>query len=251
MIFYVDIDGTTYPAIAGGGGGGSESTTTIPGASSEELADRLKARGLAATQDELFFATLATQFPSMAGFLLRDKPDLLAAIQPDIQAATARQQMFEGGGIAQLSPADEAQLGQAYSAARAQGSQDIFRQADELAGGRGLRMSDTPVAGEALRAQQQFSAHLESQAAMNRLNLGLGLRQQQMGFQQQRFGNALGLSQIQSPYLPLLGLQLSERTAQPTTISSTQQPFAQKFGQVLQGVGGLAKGASGFFAPAG
>jgi hypothetical protein len=104
-------------------------------------------------------------------------------------------------------------------------------------------MSDTPIADVAIRERSRLAQDLESQAAMQRLNLGLGLRQYQVGLAQQQFGNQLGLTQAQSPFFNLAQMQQQERLAQPTTQTSMTQPLATTIGQVAGGVGGLALGA--------
>ena len=72
-----------------------------------------------------------------------------------------------------LSPEDQAMVDRAYNAAQVElalGNKDY---ADYLAGGRGLRMSDTPIAQSALQRQGLGLSSLLSEKARTSLDLGL------------------------------------------------------------------------------
>ena len=145
-----------------------------------------------------------------------------------------------------LSDIENQRLDTIFGEAAKRGEEDLLQFADELAGGRGLRLSDTPIAAPLLRERQRGLQGLESIRAQTGLDLqsrGLlaaqGLREFQEGLRQQAFQNRFALmGQLTQP-LQSAGIGLQERIAQPTT-TMTQSP---NYGQLLGGIGGLALGA--------
>lgn len=89
------------------------------------------------------------------------------------------------GSMFALTPEDQAQLDSAYASGRLQLETGMRDYADFTAGGRGMRMSDTPVSQQALQRYGLGLAEFESQKA----NAGFNL-----GFQANQARNALGLS---------------------------------------------------------
>ena len=122
--------------------------------------------------------------------------------------------------------------------------------ADYLSGGRGLRMSDTPISQQAFQQQALGQSNLLAQYANTRLNAGLTGNQ---------FRAGLGLnlagampSGLTAAYNPLF----QQRMASGTTTSSGygtaganySQPLMSSLLQGIQGVGSVASGlgAMGF-----
>lgn len=100
------------------------------------------------------------------------------------QQQTLQQLMSQstGGGSAfAMTPQDQAQLDQAFNAAQNRLQLQGKDYADFLSGGRGMRMSDTPIAQQALDRFGLGMADLQSQRAMAGLNLGLAANQWRSG----------------------------------------------------------------------
>jgi hypothetical protein len=81
------------------------------------------------------------------------------------------------GSALSLSPQDQSQLDQAFNSAQQRLQIQGKDYADFLSGSRGLRMSDTPIAQQALDRFGLGMADLNSQRAMAGLNLGLASNQ--------------------------------------------------------------------------
>ena len=145
---------------------------------------------------------------------------------------------------------DQQTLDTSFNAARDRFNLDSKDFADFSAGGRGLRMSDTPIAQQAMARQGLGLADIESARARAGLDLGLQANQY-------RTTAALGLGSA-IPGAGAFNLQsyLQERMAQPTTHSTgygsssgTQhQSGLSTAAQVAGGVGSLAMGAAAAFA---
>jgi len=115
-----------------------------------------------------------------------DKYTALGGTQED----TLRQLMAKARGESSslaLTPQDQYQLDKAYNSGRNQLEVGMRDFADFNAGGRGMRMSDTPVAQQALQRYGLGLAELESQKANTGLNLG---------FQTSQARDVLGLNAI-------------------------------------------------------
>ncbi|HEV8329480.1 MAG TPA: hypothetical protein VGQ08_18565 [Nitrospiraceae bacterium] len=90
------------------------------------------------------------------------------------QALLSRLQAVTGGASPfQLSAADQALVDQMFGSAQQQLELQNKDYADFLSGGRGLRMSDTPIAQQAMQRQALGLADLLSQKANTSFNLGL------------------------------------------------------------------------------
>jgi hypothetical protein len=139
---------------------------------------------------------------------------------------------------------DQQQLDQAFNAARDRFTLASKDFADFSAGGRGLRMSDTPIAQQSFDRLGLGLADLEGQRANAGLTLGLQGNQY-------RTGTALGLSGA-LPGAGAFNLQnyLQERMAQPTTRTvgfgqdTASQPGYQTGAALAQGVGSLGLAAA-------
>lgn len=88
-----------------------------------------------------------------------------------------------------LSPEEEANLNTIYGTAQARGEEDLMRYAQEIAGARGMRTSDSPIGNEALRQRRLFGESLNAQKLSSMFDLGNA--QQAFAQQQQSFGDQL------------------------------------------------------------
>lgn len=137
---------------------------------------------------------------------------------------------------------DQQQLDAAFNAARDRFNVSSKDFADFSAGGRGLRMSDTPISQQSFDRLGLGLGDLESQRANAGLTLGLQGNQY-------RTNTALGLAGA-APAAGAFNLQqyLQERMAQPVTKTvgygnSTATPSGLQTGaQIASGVGALALG---------
>ncbi|HLE81481.1 MAG TPA: hypothetical protein VJA25_09330 [Dehalococcoidia bacterium] len=108
-------------------------------------------------------------------------------------------------GLPNLTPEMLGQLQALFSQLQARGTADLERFGKQLAGSRGLNITDTPIADPLMRAQADFLSSLFGQQA-----------QQHLGLQQQAFQNRLGLF---GNFPQALGGLRNIRAAQPTTES--------------------------------
>lgn len=139
---------------------------------------------------------------------------------------------------------DQQNVDAAFDSARSRFNLESRDYADTLAGGRGLRMSDTPIAAQALQRQGMGLADIESQRANAGLTLGL-----QGNDYRTRAALGLGAS---TPAAGVFSLQnyLQERMAQPTTHSvgfgsGTATPSGlTSAAQLASGIGSLGLGAA-------
>lgn len=191
-------------------------TTSLPQASAEEVALRKQ------------FETLGT-----------DQQQMLQAL---IQKAQSGQSVY------QLNAADSAQLDQAYAAANQQYDLAARQNTDYMAGGRGLRMSDTPIASQAIQQYGLGKAQLVSDRALQGLNLG---------FQANSYNNNLGLMAaqaapmgLQTAYQGLFNERLAQPTSTGTATSSTRgsstQPLMQTILQGTQAYNQMGQGTNAF-----
>jgi len=131
------------------------------------------------------------------------------AIMQQIQSLTGGTSPFA------LSSADQALVDQTYNSAQQQLNLQNRDYADILSGGRGLRMSDTPISAQALQRQALGQADLLSNKANTSLNLGLAGNQYRMN-------SALGLSgALPSGLVAAFNPQFQERMGSGTTSSHT------------------------------
>jgi hypothetical protein len=150
-----------------------------------------------------------------------------------------------------LSPEDQAMVDRAYSAAQVEldlGNKDY---ADYLAGGRGLRMSDTPIAQSALQRQGLGLSSLLSEKARTSLDLGLQGNQY-------RNSAALGLgSALPAGSLSAFNPLFQERLASGSTrrrgwMSETTEKTPSLMDQIGTGIGlagSLGSLGAGFLTP--
>ncbi|MFN3075381.1 MAG: hypothetical protein ABT940_00595 [Alphaproteobacteria bacterium] len=145
---------------------------------------------------------------------------------------------------------DQQALDQQYQAAHNRFQMGLKDFADFSAGGRGLRLSDTPISQQSFDRAGLGLADLQGQWAKAGLDMGLATNQY-------RTNTALGLGgALPGAGAFSLGNYLQERMAQPTThtvgtgyASGSQTPSGLSTGaQVAGGVGSLAMGAAAAFA---
>lgn len=164
----------------------------------------------------------------------------LGVRQADALKFVLNQSQQPGGSmLAGLQGGDKALLDQAFSGAES----GLQRQADimgqNLAGTRGLNMSDTPVSEAVLREMLPQFANLQSQKAQQSLGLGLNLGQLNEGRRQFNIQALLNGSQITpSIFGGLANRFQTERFANARTMSSgtgTQSYSPGLMDQVQQG----------------
>ncbi len=153
--------------------------------------------------------------------------------QQGIQAAL---QQALGGDLLSLSPQYQNTLDQAFTGAMQRFQTEGQDYADFLSGSRGMRMSDTPIASQALQRYGLGMADLLSQRAMAGLNLGLGTNQLRM--------NTLlnGASALPAGSVAAFNPLFQERMASGTTrtrgtVNSTQTNTPSLMSQIGQGLG--------------
>jgi len=189
-------------------------TTTLPGATADEQA-------------------LRNQF---AGLNLQQ----LRAIQSGLERLSSTDSPLK------LNLQDQQALDQAFNASENRFNVGMKDFADFSAGGRGLRMSDTPVSQQSFDRAGLGLADLQGQRAMAGLNLGLQTNQY-------RNNAALGFgAAIPGAGAFNMGQYLQERMAQPTTNTTgtgfaqgSQSPSGLNTGmQIAGGVGSLGLAAT-------
>lgn len=70
-----------------------------------------------------------------------------------------------------LNPEEQARLDTIYNTAKTQGEQALTQYADQMAGMRGMRVTDTPIGGEVLRQRGNLELGLQGQKAASSLDL--------------------------------------------------------------------------------
>lgn len=155
------------------------------------------------------------------------------------------------GDFLALSPQHQSQLDTAFNAARNRFITEGKDYADFLSGGRGLRMSDTPIAQQALDRYGLGMADLQGQRALAGLNLGLATNTT-------RLNSLMGTaSALPSGSVFAHNTLFNERLAQPTqrvsgfgnttmynnpSLLTQFQQGASAFKDVAQGVSSLYGG---------
>lgn len=141
-------------------------------------------------------------------------------------------------GISQLRPEDQAVLDQSYQGAIDQTMRDAQILGQNLAGRRGLRMTDSPVGTAVGREVLPVLGNLRSQKASQQLNLGVNIRDFLEGTR--RFNSGMGLNLLgtnPSATNTLYGAALQQQMAQPTQHSygtRTQQSRSSSTPSPLQ-----------------
>lgn len=161
------------------------------------------------------------------------------------------QELTSGASPYALSPADHDMLNQSYNSAQQELDLANKDYADFLSGGRGMRMSDTPISSQAMQRQALGQAALSSDKARSSLNLG-------MGASQYRMNSALGLSAgMPAGLAAAFNPQFQERLAGGTQTfhgtskgSTTSTPsLLSSIGQGIGIAGQLGAMAMPFLAP--
>lgn len=301
-------DGTRLRAIAGGGGG-TKSTTTVnvPPKSAEETALLKEQLEVTKTQNEFFRLQLeeikkqneifSEQLPAQKALFEAQTSALsnLARLQEEQfsvasrlleqeftetptqkqirEAGEARTLAFLEGRTPPLTAGQTQRLDTLFGTQREEGQDEIRRFAEEIAGQRGLKLSDTPIGGEAVRAGERLERGLRGARAAAELDItqaetlfSESTRQFQEGLRQQAFMNRLALVGatpqgsgllVGRGSLPisstggllgpadntgLLGVLSGERvaSAKRTTTSSYNPGFFDYFSTVLSAAGGAA-----------
>lgn len=122
-----------------------------------------------------------------------------------------------------LAPEEQAHLDTIYNTAKTQGEQALNQYADQLAGMRGMRVTDTPIGGEVLRQRGNLELGLQGQKAAGALDLGQASAQfnAQMAeftnnLRQQAFMQQLSLAGTAPASYGLQSQLFGERLAQGT-----------------------------------
>lgn len=132
-----------------------------------------------------------------------------------------------------LNPEEQARLDTIYGTAEKRGDESIRQYADELAGMRGMAVSDSPIGHESLRQRRQFQEGLASQRAAASFDLSAAgnlfnqqLQQFQAQLQQQAFANRLALAQGQPASYGMQGQLFNERLAQGTRRTASKGSYS-------------------------
>ena len=160
-------------------------------------------------------------------------------------------QLTSGASPFALAPADQELVNQQYSSAQQQLDLQNKDYADFLSGGRGLRMSDTPISSQAMQRNALGQAELLSNKANTSLNLGLQGNQYRMN-------SVLGLSSAMpsgsvAAFNPMFQERLAGGTTRTqgntrgTTISTPS--LMSSIGQGIGIAGQLGSMAMPFLAP--
>jgi hypothetical protein len=151
-----------------------------------------------------------------------------------------------------LSPEAQQRIDTAFGATQSQGETDLMRFAQELAGQRGMRLSDSPIGNEALRQRNIFGQQLAGQKAASELDVGQteanfdqAIRAFQAQLSQQAFMNRLSLSSGTPASFGLQSQLFGERlAAAPRSMTSfgsgTQWNTGVDLGQLMGGAGNLS-----------
>lgn len=222
--------------------GGGTQTIQLPAASPEE--QELKKLNLELAKKQIAQMDLATS--QQAAF----ETSPLGQQQKRIEAlATQNLEDRLTGKAPVLSPEAQARVNTAFGAAQSQGESDLMRFAEQLAGQRGLRPSDSPIGGEALRQRNIFGQQLAGQKATSELDVGQteanfdqAIRAFQAQLSQQAFMNRLSLSTGTPASFGLQSQLFGERlAAAPRSMKSfgsgTQWNTGFDLGQLMYGAG--------------
>ncbi len=148
-----------------------------------------------------------------------------------------------------LSPEQTKLVDDLFKSRQAEGLESLRLVGDQLAGSRGLRPSDTPIAAEIARQGKFLELGLQSAKASAALDLGQreqifneGLRQFQEGLRQQALQNRFAL--LGTMTTPVAGIgALNQGRMSYTQSGSTFNPY-----QLIGAVGGLAQGVGTAYA---
>lgn len=175
-------------------------------------------------------------------------------MQQDIEKRATQNILARLSGTAPvLSPEEQKRLDEIYGNTQRRGEQDLNRYSQEIAGARGLSVSDSPIGNEALRQQQEFTSNLGAQKAASAFDLGnagTAFNQAQQAFanqlRQQAYMNRLAFSS-QSPASFGFGQSLfGERLAGASrSFNGSGSTFNYGGGANSQQLGAAGLGASG------
>lgn len=155
-----------------------------------------------------------------------------------------------------LAPEAQQRIDTAFGATQAQGESDLLRFAEQLAGQRGLRLSDSPIGAEALRQRTIFGQQLAGQKAASELDVGQteanfdqAIRAFQANLAQQAFMNRLSLAGSTPASFGLQSQLFGERLAGASKSFrgkqfGTEQGFGLDLAAILSGGGQALGGAS-------
>jgi len=128
-----------------------------------------------------------------------------------------------------LTPDQQAYLDQIYGTALKRGEADLMRFGQQMAAGRGMNVTDSPIGSELIRQRGEFGEGLETARAKSALDLGsagqefasnlAGFREQ---LRQQAFQNRLALGGLQPGFTQFAGMQSAERRAQPNIFAANR-----------------------------
>lgn len=252
-----------YP-ICGGKGGTTTTVQTVippPKTGPELEIEEINLR-VAKQQERQLALSEALQFPeiALAGDIAGvdpDDPNIRELLERQISTLKFGRELEEEVGprlLAQLrgeeflSPEQEELLDVTFETQIGRGKEDIRRFLEELAPGRGLRLSDTPIAGVGARALERLETGLRGTRASAGLEFGQrqqfftqSLQEFQANLRQQAFLNRISLASAAPLSLNLAGLLARERVAgAPTTQRTKTSPSTL---DILAGVGGFLSGA--------
>lgn len=233
---FIWINGRPVPIISGGGNGGGKTSTTvttqIPPKTEEELSlirkqnefldiqlqevkrqNELLAEAFPA-QKALFEAQTraATVFADATTAQIGQQTKLFDTLMTELTPTEGEREIQKlseertlailRGEAPPLSPEQKERIDTIFGESKREGEEDIKRFAEELAASRGMRLSDSPIGGEALRARTDFQKSLSAGKAAAELNVG----QAQQAFEQSVAQFQAGLrQQAQANRLALLG----------------------------------------------
>lgn len=224
--------------------GGGTQTIQMPAPSADELELRKLNLDLAKKQSALFDKQTADQEAFAASPEGQMEQKIQKAANENIYARLT-------GTSPVLSPEAQARVNTAYGATQSQGESDLMRFAEQLAGQRGMRLSDSPIGGEALRQRTLFGSQLAGQKAASELDVGnteanfdQAIRAFQAQLSQQAFMNRLSLSSASPASYGLQSQLFGERlAAAPRSMTSfgsgTQWNTGFDLGQMMYGAGNM------------
>ena len=264
---------------SGGGGSGSTTNTTVvnvPGKTEEEKElDAINLEIAKQQKDQLFMSRVyedpetslaALDDPTkeaslgLQGLSKFDTPTLRAqlarkkesdVLSRDYESMVTRQLKARMSGEAFLTPQEQAALDKMYDTATTRGNEELTRYAQEVAGQRGMRVSDSPIGNEIVREKGRLTQGLEAAKASSSLDLVQGqktfeesIRQFQAGLAQQAFQNRLSLASAAPLSFNLAGALAQQRFAgiSQTSSGSSNQKQSLGLGEALSGTGGLLTG---------
>lgn len=262
---------------SGSGGGGSTTSTTVvnvPGKTAqEEELDAINLEIAKQQKDQLFMSRVyndpesslaALDDPTkeaslgLQGLSKFDTPVLREQLARkkesdtlgrDYESLVTRQLKARMSGEAFLTPQEQAQLDKMYDTATTRGNEELTRYAQEVAGQRGMRVSDSPIGNEIVREKGRLTQGLEAAKASSSLDLVQGqktfeesIRQFQAGLAQQAFQNRLSLASAAPLSFNLAGALAQQRFAGISQSTTSKTSNSLGIGEALSGIGGLGAG---------